>query len=180
MSQRTTKNHTFNFVYCTTNTVNGHFYIGVHQTDNMDDGYLGSGKRLHYAIEKYGKENFKRRIIKMCDSPEMAYQIEAFLVTQYIVSREDCYNIVLGGHGGYINKETYEAVSEDMKKNNPAKNMTDEWRRKIGEASKGRKWNEEQRRKASERMKANNPMKNKETAKKVSETKKGKFIRQVL
>ena len=33
---------------------NGKIYIGVHKTEDMNDGYMGSGKVLKRAIEKYG------------------------------------------------------------------------------------------------------------------------------
>ena len=39
-------------VYKTVCLVNDMFYIGVHKTDNPMDDYLGSGKRLKYAIKK--------------------------------------------------------------------------------------------------------------------------------
>ena len=57
-------------VYKTTNLVNGKIYIGKHETDNLDDGYLGSGKILRKAIEKYGEQNFKREILFECSTRE--------------------------------------------------------------------------------------------------------------
>jgi hypothetical protein len=42
-------------LYKTTNNVNGMIYIGQHTTNRLDDGYLGSGKRLRRAIKHYGR-----------------------------------------------------------------------------------------------------------------------------
>lgn len=62
--------HKYYILYETINLVNKKFYIGQHSTDNVEDGYLGSGKQLHRAIEKYGEQNFRRRILKFCSSLE--------------------------------------------------------------------------------------------------------------
>lgn len=88
-------------VYRTTNLVNGKCYIGVHQTDDLQDGYLGSGTLLKRAIEKHGKESFTREILFSFQTKEEMFQKEAELVDQEFVNREDTYNITLGGSGGF-------------------------------------------------------------------------------
>lgn len=87
-------------IYQTTNLINGKIYIGAHSTDNIEDGYLGSGKNLKSAIAKYGSENFKREILYIFDSYQEMYLKEAELVNENFISRSDTYNIVTGGSGG--------------------------------------------------------------------------------
>lgn len=85
------------FVYKTTNLVNGKFYIGVHATKNINDGYLGSGKRLHDSIKHHGIENFNREILKFFDAYEDALYYEKELVTTELVESDMCYNLCEGG-----------------------------------------------------------------------------------
>lgn len=91
----------YHLIYKTTNLVNNKIYMGAHSTNEVDDGYLGSGKMLHSAIKKYGVENFKREILHMFDSPEEMFEKEKEIVTEEFVSRSDVYNIVTGGFGGF-------------------------------------------------------------------------------
>lgn len=42
------------YLYEIKNNINGKIYVGVHQPNNIDDGYMGSGKAIKSAIQKYG------------------------------------------------------------------------------------------------------------------------------
>ena len=92
----------FYIIYKVTNLVNNKYYIGKHQTTNLDDGYMGSGKLLKSAIKKYGIENFKKEILCMCSSEQEMNDKERELV----VLNENTYNLCPGGQGGfgYINQ----------------------------------------------------------------------------
>lgn len=93
----------YNYTYQTKNLINNKTYIGVHSTNNLNDGYIGSGKLLKQAIKKYGKKNFTCTILCFFDTIHEAYQEELFLVDQIWVESTDNYNISLGGNGGYTN-----------------------------------------------------------------------------
>jgi len=99
-------------VYQTTNKVNGKIYIGVHKTETPDDfdGYLGNGIYIYrpssymhpktyfqYAVKKYGIKNFIRTTIKVFDIEADAYKMEADLVNDEFIQRDDTYNLILGG-----------------------------------------------------------------------------------
>ena len=87
----------YHYFYKITNNINNHFYYGVHNTDDLEDGYMGSGKRLHIAYKKYGIENFTKEILKFFDSSEEAFDYEKYIVNEEMIRRDDCYNIQIGG-----------------------------------------------------------------------------------
>ena len=86
-------------VYQTTNLLNGKIYIGQHQTDNLNDGYIGSGVELNLDIKKFGRDNFKREILFDFDSFEEMDNKERELVNEDFVARTDTYNMKVGGQG---------------------------------------------------------------------------------
>lgn len=94
-------------IYETTNKINNKKYRGAHVTENLNDGYLGSGRLLKRALAKYGFENFERKILCECDSVESMFAQEAILVNADWVKDPSTYNLKIGGEGGwdYINKE---------------------------------------------------------------------------
>ena len=87
----------YNYLYKITNLINGKFYYGIHSTDNLNDGYMGSGKILHEAYKKHGIENFQKEILEFRDTREEISDLEKEIVTIDLVNNPNCYNIRLGG-----------------------------------------------------------------------------------
>lgn len=134
----------YNFVYITTNLINKKFYIGIHSTDDLDDGYLGSGKSLKYSIKKYGKENFKREFLEFCDTKKEAALKEEELVNTILLENPNCMNLRTGG--------TYAPESNfGSKRSDETKLKMSKWKRsaelgkKISEKLTGRVFTKEHR-----------------------------------
>lgn len=88
------------YLYEIKNLINGKIYIGIHATYNLNDGYMGSGKRIRAAIAKYGISNFKKTILKFCSSLAEVLEAEKEIVTEDFCHRTDTYNIAVGGKCG--------------------------------------------------------------------------------
>lgn len=119
------------FVYKTTNLINGKYYIGKHQTENINDGYLGSGTAFKKAVKEYGKENFKREIISFCNTAEDMDNLEREIVNDSVVNDKNSYNLTTGGEGGSFFKGKHH--SEEVKRLIAQKNWatTEEGRERL-------------------------------------------------
>lgn len=108
---------TFFILYKTTNLVNGKTYIGIHKTNNLEDGYLGSGFALTEAVEKHGRENFKREILEFCDSYDELLELEKIYVDIDWVRDKSNYNLKTGGQSsGILSEESKNKISETLKR----------------------------------------------------------------
>lgn len=91
----------YHIVYKTINLVNGLFYIGKHSQEGLEfDGYFGSGQVLLDAIQEFGKENFIREIVEVCESESHAFNRENYW--SILLSATDHnvgYNRMVGGQG---------------------------------------------------------------------------------
>lgn len=96
------KEKKYHFIYKTTNVLSGKYYLGMHSTDDLNDGYMGSGKRLRYSINKYGKENHKVEIVEFVETRAELKVREAEIVNLNEIAKEECINLCVGGTGGFI------------------------------------------------------------------------------
>jgi group I intron endonuclease len=133
----------FNFVYITTNAVNGKQYIGDHSTNNLEnDRYLGSGSLFVNKVNEYGQKNFSREILEYFPTKKEAFDAQEKYIRLYKTHvSENGYNVSWkGGHGvkDCISDETKEKLSK-AGKNKP---KTDIHKKHISEANKGQiSWN---------------------------------------
>jgi hypothetical protein len=131
------ENKRFHFTYRTTNLINSRYYLGMHSTNRIDDGYLGSGKRLYYELNKYGRNNFKFEILEQFNSREELVEAEINLITEHDLKNPNCLNMSPGGSGGIRGEEHYNAFVKGPKNIGPmirkrAELREDqEWKQKI-------------------------------------------------
>lgn len=167
----------YNYIYKITNLINDKIYIGKHSTDNLDDGYMGSGRIINSAIHKYGLENFTKEYLAFCDTEEKLNWFEKFYIKKYHSHiNEGNYNLTDGGDGG--NTYKYKSIDE-----------LNEIKKKISKSKEGERnpmygkhFSEESKQKISESLRGKmNPMYGKhhsaETRRKMSESKKGKKVK---
>jgi ribosomal protein S27E len=95
----------YGFIYVITNLVNGKRYIGQKKFDNCGRWvkYMGGGKHLKVAQEKYGLNNFKRDIVYLCYSSDELNQAEYDFVKYFnAVESDSYYNMIDGGNVGVL------------------------------------------------------------------------------
>lgn len=89
----------YNYVYKIIQLSTGREYIGKHKTDNLNDGYMGSGTLIAPAVDE-NPSDFIKTIIWYCDSESEMNELEATLVTEdYLLKNfpEKTFNQVPGG-----------------------------------------------------------------------------------
>lgn len=126
-------NGNYHLIYMITNKINNKIYIGKHSTKNPHDDYMGSGKAINAAINKYGLENFEKTILYCFNSENEAYIKESEIVDETFVKRSDTYNMKCGGKGF----KSYDVSGE----NNPMYGRTGENHPRFGKLN-SKEWKE--------------------------------------
>ena len=154
------------YFYKTTCTINGKFYYGSGSTSKS---YLGSGKILNQAIQKYGRENFVMEKLRFFKSREDAFEFEGRFLRLYKISENtNSYNLKDSGIGGFPSHthqywkgkkrkaETKVKIREALIGNK----LSEEHKENISKSLKGKsshKWSKESRLKASLAKKGKTP-----------------------
>ena len=202
----------FGIIYKSTNIINNKPYVGqtFHTLEWRKKKHISASAHpksyFHYALKKYGAQNFYWEDIDIADSEEElnAKEREYILINN---SYENGYNMTLGGEGRFGFKTSEETKSKLSKVNkveknwNYGKHWSEEVKRKVSETEKGKKLSEKTKKRMSDAHKGkplskehkrkirenhwdssgkNNPMYGKhhseEVKRKISEGSKGKFV----
>lgn len=127
------------YIYEITNNINNKKYIGKRscKCNIEDDKYMGSGIVLKKAKEKYGINNFSKRIVKICKNEKEAFEQEKYYISLVdAVHNSNYYNLASGGEGGF---SQFASKTEDelllwkkrMSIARKGRVITQEWKEKI-------------------------------------------------
>lgn len=176
-------------IYCITNTVNGKKYIGqtIQEPEKRIRRHFTTKKRsyLSRAVSEYGKSAFLHEIVEDNIPYEHLAAREQYWVAHFDTMSPNGYNLTGGGERvKIVSPSTRKKLSEALKgEKNPnyGKIRSNEHRRRLSEANRGKKHSPETRRKISESKKGEkNPNYRKprspETRRKMSESHKGKKL----
>ena len=162
------------YIYCIINKINNRLYVGkMSKTVNNSKHYMGSGKLIKLAIQKYGKENFIKTILEENISKEDLSLREIYWIKEINTKVPNGYNLTDGGEGFIGLKRSKEQI-EKHRKAIKGKKASEETKNKISKSSLGKKKSLEHRKNISKGLKGIKlSLKH---IKKISESNKGKNL----
>lgn len=121
----------FHIIYKTTCVVTGRWYIGLHSTDDINDGYRGSGGRLKHSLNKYGKDQHTYEVLEYLKTRKDLVQREIELITEEMLADPMCMNLMLGG-----GREIHSNVLEDLARKKISITSKEMWARRKADPAK--------------------------------------------
>jgi len=127
----------------------------MHSTNNLDDGYIGSGTVLAKSIRKYGKENFVKEILEYFTDRDSLRKREGEIVNEDFVNDKMCMNVRLGGEKGNFGTSMPNRKSSPLSESHKANiskscegkagkyEKTEEHRQKLANANLGKRQDDE-------------------------------------
>ena len=179
------------YIYLIIDLTNWKKYVGQHHyhLEKLDSNYHGSGTIIS-KIYKKRPETLKEVYLKTCYTQEELDEWEQYYIKFYNTLYPNGYNLTEGGEGGLMSEEARRKMREAKKRRPPynkgipmseeqkkkisesKKNISEETRKKLSEANKGKHHSEESKKKMSNVKKGKKF--SEEHRRKLSEAKKGK------
>jgi hypothetical protein len=69
----------------------------MHSTDDLNDGYMGSGTKITRSLRKYGQEGHKFEVLEYFPDRRSLIMREAEIITSDLLQDPLCMNLMLGG-----------------------------------------------------------------------------------
>lgn len=110
------KPHKYHYIYKITCLKNGRYYIGMHSTSNLDDGYMGGGLLIKKSIKKHGRETHSKEILEFLPDRGSLIEREIQIINEDLLNDPLCMNLNKGGEGGWKKEwSTLGAISANKK-----------------------------------------------------------------
>jgi group I intron endonuclease len=104
------------YTYLTICKINGKCYVGMHDTNKLNDRYIGSGKLLINAIKKHNKKNFLKIILKYGNQIECK-EYEEYYIGVFDTLAPNRYNLhETGGVSFYEHSEFTKSYLNEYRK----------------------------------------------------------------
>jgi len=96
----------FHYIYKITR-FDGKYYIGLHTTNDLNDGYFGSGKYIKSSIKHHGLDKHLKEILEFLPNQQKLKDREKEIVNEECIADPLCMNLKVGGEGGwdYVNSD---------------------------------------------------------------------------
>lgn len=119
------------YIYKTTCTITGKYYIGMRKTYKEEDFYKGSGKLLKASIAEHGDESHIKEILEYCENESELRKRESEIINKELLKDELCLNMAVGGNGGatMTGRKQSEETIEKRRKSNTGKKRSDKYKK---------------------------------------------------
>lgn len=153
----------FGYIYKCTYLKNNKIYIGASKNLNAINTYLGSSRHWIKEVDPYhNKDQIKKEILEYIDSQEQLYEREEYWISFYNSTNPKIgYNLAKGGRHAFVVSEESKKIRDQHDSETMKKKMEDpELRKRISEGLKKYKAehgvSEEHRKHLSEALKGRN------------------------
>lgn len=131
--QKMKMNKKFRFIYKITllcGSLKDHYYIGQHSTNNINDGYAGSGTKIAQYYKKYGKiegETYIKQILSYHNTLDELNQAEYEAIGNKYEEDPLCINLAAGGDVCTPSDEVRKKISNKLK----GRVFSEEWHQNM-------------------------------------------------